>query len=506
MFLKLQRIGVKGHLYKNIKAIYDDLSYSIKVHGGYLEPIPSTRGLKQGGVLSSLLFNIYVDDINTIFDDTCDPVKIFGSPLSHLLYADDLVLLSTTQEGLNKCLSQLGTFCNVWQLEVNIKKSKVVIFNSAGRLITGANFFYCEFKLEVVKSYCYLGIDFLCSGSFRTARTNLCEKAEKAMFPLKSMIKQFQLPCGKSIELFHTLIKPIALYNSENLAHLTHHQINSIVSKKTTLLSCFSNSYLDTTHQKCLKYILGVKRNCSNMATLGETGEFPLFLNACVSLLFYWHRTTQMPEETVVKKALLYLSNEENTKSEWMSTVKFLLNELNMTNFIQNPNLTTTEKFTRTCKERIKSKFISQWGEEISADNSRSGRSNKLRFYQLYKDKFSREPYLDYISSFNLRKILTKFRCSDHVLEIEKGRHRKLDVSERICQVCKCSVETEMHFLQECPLYTQLREKYFGKSELRNWTYILQCKEKETAINLANFLTKAFNLRKRMLSLHAYFL
>ena len=44
----------------------------IKVSGGYLNPIPSTRGLKQGGVLSSRLFNIFIDDINLIFDESCE--------------------------------------------------------------------------------------------------------------------------------------------------------------------------------------------------------------------------------------------------------------------------------------------------------------------------------------------------------------------------------------------------------------------------------------------------
>ena len=49
LLLKLQRIGVKGKLYENIKAMYADISYIIKVSGGYLDPISSTRGLKQGG-------------------------------------------------------------------------------------------------------------------------------------------------------------------------------------------------------------------------------------------------------------------------------------------------------------------------------------------------------------------------------------------------------------------------------------------------------------------------
>ena len=412
------------------------------------------------------------------------------------MYADDLVLMATSQKGLNNCLGKLEKFCDTWQLEVNIKKSKVVIFNPAGRIISTLNFPYQGKNLEIVRSYCYLGIDFMCSGTFRTARINLLEKAKKALFPLQTMIKQFQLPCKKSLELFHTLITPIALYNSENLAHLTHHQIKSVVDNKTKLLSYLTNSYLDITHQKFLKFLLGVKRNCSNMATWGELGEYPLLVKAFVSLLSFWHRTTGMQDETFVKKALQLISTN-NPRSEWMATVKFLLNELNMTNYLENPELITTEKFTRICKEKIKERFVQQWKSELNVQE------HKLRFYKLFKVSFDREAYLDNLNCFNLRKCVAKFRCSDHKLEVETGRHRKQRLEERICQVCYQSVETELHFLQECPLYTKLRSKYFGNTG--NWVHILQCTEKVMAYNLANFLIKSCDLRKRMLEIRAYF-
>ena len=155
LLLKLQRRGIKGLFYRNLKAIYNDISYIIKVRGGYLDPISSTYGLKQGGVLSPLLFNIFVDEMKEIFDESCDPVKMFDTPLSHMLYADDLILMSTSKEGLNMCLEKLGRYCETWQLEVNIKKSNVMIFNEAGRLVNGSNFYYCKVKLDIVKTYCY---------------------------------------------------------------------------------------------------------------------------------------------------------------------------------------------------------------------------------------------------------------------------------------------------------------------------------------------------------------
>ena len=499
LFLKLQKLGINGLLYKNIKALYESVIYLIRVTGGTLEPIHSKFGLKQGGVLSPLLFNLYIDDIRELFDNKCDPVTLFNDPISHLLYADDLALLSTTQSGLNECLHRLERFCTTWQLEVNIKKSNIIIFNSPGHLICGPKFFFQGKPLELARSYCYLGIDLVCSGSFRTAQINLMEKARKAMFPLLSAISQFKLPCGKSLKFFHSMIRPIALYNSENLAHLTQHQIEAITQNKNTLLSYISNSYTNVTHQKFLKYILGVKQNCSNLTTLGELGEYPLLIHGLISLLSFWHRTTQMPEDTLVKQALNLLSGDEHAQSDWLSTVKFLLSFLNMESYLENPKLVTTKNFTDLCAKRIKNKFVDEWRKHTSGVFLREGQTSKLRFYKLFKTTFSRESYLDMIPNFHLRKAITKFRCSDHTLEIETGRHKKLRVEERICKLCKNSVETELHFLQICPIYNDLRRRYFGNCILPNWHDIIQCKDKKSAFNLANFLTKAFHARKRAL-------
>ena len=193
--LELHRLGIKGLLYRNIKAIYNSIHYQVMAKGGSLPPISSQFGLKQGGVLSPLLFNLFIDDMEYIFDEACNPVKVLSQPISHLLYADHLVLLSTTACGLSNCLSKLEGYCHTWQLEVNIKKSKIIIFNSSGRLLRGPKFSFQGKPMELVKSYCYLGVDLICNGSFHTARTN----------PLFSMIAQFKLPCAKTVKLLKLL-------------------------------------------------------------------------------------------------------------------------------------------------------------------------------------------------------------------------------------------------------------------------------------------------------------
>ena len=501
LLLKLQRLGIKGLLYENIKSMYNSILYMVKVSGGYLSPIPSCVGLKQGGVLSPLLFNIYIDDIRYIFDNSCDPVNLLNEPLSHLLYADNLVLISTTYVGLNNCLTKLERFCNTWQFEVNIKKSQIVIFNPSGRLLSGYEFKYQKHPLKVVKSYCYLGVDLTTSGSFNMSRTNLMEKARKALFPLQSAISQFNIPCSKAIKLFQSYIKPIALYNSENLAQLTTHQIKSIEDNKTTLLEYLTQSITDKVQNRFLKFILGVKRNCSNMATLGEVGEVPLLFHGLIYMISYWHRTSLMHIDNLVKQALNFVHNDGPTHSAWLSTVNYLLKFLNLGNYFHNPNLISTEKFTLMCSNKLKQKLTEQWRNKISETSGKNGQANKLRFYKLFKNSLTFEPYLNHINDFKLRKIITKFRCSDHTLEIERGRHRKLKVEDRVCKLCNSDVETEKHFLQDCPCYTTIRRQYFGNMHPNYYLEVLKCNEKDSTFKVLNYLKKAFKLRDEVLAL-----
>jgi len=63
-----------------------------------------TIGVKQGCPLSPLLFGLYIDALEpciAALDDDDGP-DLAGTPVKLLFYADDLVLMSRTQRGLQK--------------------------------------------------------------------------------------------------------------------------------------------------------------------------------------------------------------------------------------------------------------------------------------------------------------------------------------------------------------------------------------------------------------------
>ena len=91
----------RGIVLENIKALYKTaFEYCFKVHGGFTDAIESLLALKQSCVLSPLLFNLFIDDIKTIFIESCASVQIHTSQIYHLLYVDDLTLISSTAESV----------------------------------------------------------------------------------------------------------------------------------------------------------------------------------------------------------------------------------------------------------------------------------------------------------------------------------------------------------------------------------------------------------------------
>ena len=101
-----------------------------KTNGKLLPLIITSAGLTQRDNLSHILFDIFFDDVDQIFDSQCNPV-IFSSEISlnHLLYDDDMAILSLSQEGLLKSRNKLEAYCKEWHLVVSIKKTKTAVFS-----------------------------------------------------------------------------------------------------------------------------------------------------------------------------------------------------------------------------------------------------------------------------------------------------------------------------------------------------------------------------------------
>ena len=88
-----------------------------------------------------------------------DGVRLGEFVIKLILYVDDIVLISKSAHGLKMRLYALEYFCRAVGMQVNIRKTKIMIFSNK-RKQSQHTFFFEGKILEEVNEYKYLGIDF----------------------------------------------------------------------------------------------------------------------------------------------------------------------------------------------------------------------------------------------------------------------------------------------------------------------------------------------------------
>jgi hypothetical protein len=201
--------------------MYSSVKYKVKLSSGSTPVFSSNIGLKQGCNMSPSLFNVFINnDIPELLNTSnCDPVHLGTIKVNCLLYADDLVLLSKSRSGLQESLAKLQSYVERWKLEINLKKSKVLIFGSKSQRSLYITSKWClgGELLQCVDEYVYLGITFHYSGRFKVAQKMLYSKALGAYHSISKNVSNLDSVTVKVLlKLFSALhVSPILLYCSE---------------------------------------------------------------------------------------------------------------------------------------------------------------------------------------------------------------------------------------------------------------------------------------------------
>ena len=126
---KLKDKGIPEFVINVFKSIFRDSEIQVCYNNCMSNSWNIGRGIRQGGVTSALLFNIYIDEILSKMKDLNIGCRMGISKVNVQAYADDLVLLSPTSSGLKKLIDYLSDLLDIHELEINTDKTKVVIFS-----------------------------------------------------------------------------------------------------------------------------------------------------------------------------------------------------------------------------------------------------------------------------------------------------------------------------------------------------------------------------------------
>ena len=119
----------------------------------------TTVGVRQGCLLSPVLFNLFLERImNEALDNFDGGVKCAGERITNLRFADDIDLLAETEEDLQELTNRLEETSRNYGMEISIEKSKVMIAGKKDDIVGKQLNITVDGKgLEQVERFTYLG-------------------------------------------------------------------------------------------------------------------------------------------------------------------------------------------------------------------------------------------------------------------------------------------------------------------------------------------------------------
>ena len=301
----LRSYGVPHQLVDIIQGLYCGTWCRVRTADGMSEAFEVQSGVRQGCVLSPLLFNCFMDRIlrevtealggglhieyatgGGLFLSYRDKTSA-SSCIQDALYADDVTLIAETRRELQHMITTLDKACDLWGMCINSEKTKIL---TVGETEDEPPLKLKGQTLGEVESFSYLGSEV---GQTTKVEREVMVRLKKAgtayqMWRWK-VFRSRNLSKTTKLRAFRILVMSILLYGAETWA-VTQQDIRK----------------LKTFQMKCLRDILGITLwdRRRNVDILQETGELPIEEQLRQKRLQWFGHVQRMPDDRPQKQLL----------------------------------------------------------------------------------------------------------------------------------------------------------------------------------------------------------
>jgi exonuclease III len=438
LLYRLLESNVDGHMYNAIKMLYQNTSACVQVNEHYTGWFPTLCGVRQGDNLSPTLFSLFLNSLAEELKALEKGVKIDNEDVCILLYADDIVLLSESEEKLQTLLNAVNDWCNKWQLVVNAEKSQIVHFRKKTVTKTIYDFKLGEIDMHVVERYKYLGVvldEFL---DFSEVVNSLAVGGGRALGSLNTKFKSVKnMGVDTYSKLFENCVMPVLHYSAGVWGLQSHNSLQNI-------------------QNRAMRFFLGTHKMTPTLGMFGDLGWYPLEIYRKIEAVRLWNRFIEMSNDRITKKVFQWDWN--HCRNNWSAEVKNVLYDIEMEDYFDEMHICPIKDVS----ERLKGDFKHSWSDKAAV-------KVKLRTYIKFKSEFGVENYLKLNLDRSDRSFMAQLRLGILPLHVETGRFNRTPLAERICNLCRSNVvEDETHFVLHCQKYNRERDHLFRKAKESN--------------------------------------
>jgi exonuclease III len=326
MWAVLAKRGIPRTVLRLLRNFYDGMQSRVRHAGKLSQPFETRRGLRQGCVLSPMLFIFYIAEVmertkNLIPQNAGIEIETENekSKLWNLFFADDAVFIDRKIENMQRQIDSFNKICDEFGLTISVKKTKVMVFKAdtkAGTEEQESQNSKIEIKvngetLEQVDKFKYLGG---IMSSDTKCEAEIAKRVNMAKFAFFNKYKEFfrsWVPLRIKMRIYNTCILTILLYGC-------------VTWTLTKPLLC----KLETTHMNMLRFILDKKRrvHIRNKMVLTKLETCRIQEKVAYLRIKYAGRVSKMKEARLPWKLMNGKIPKEHTNSRRRNTKSWTLN------------------------------------------------------------------------------------------------------------------------------------------------------------------------------------
>ena len=236
VWLCLKNRNVDQKLINIAQSLYKCTKNQVIYNNNVSEEFITREGLRQGGVMSPLLFSIYMDDImkkchkltKHLFVGYKHLAPVY---LAECAFADDIIIAAGNEQDLQKNLTIWNNELKAQGMTMNTQKTKVMAISRVPQLLN----IEIEGKLiEQVQNYVYLGVVINETGNHEIDLNERINKSNNLFYALnKTFIRKKEIKQETKIKIYKTIYRPVLTYGCETwvLSGKTRRRIEAVEMK-----------------------------------------------------------------------------------------------------------------------------------------------------------------------------------------------------------------------------------------------------------------------------------